>query len=924
MAEPAKPAPPAAGVAERDVLLATKLRVPRPHPGFLPRQRLLERLVEGAARELTLVCAPAGFGKTSLLGDWARRGQWPVAWLSLDVGDNDPARFWRYAAAALDQVCEGVGGQVAALSRGPQPPLEAVVTVVVNQFASQSGRVVLVVDDYHLIDAAPVHASVELLLERLPGSLWLVLASRADPPLPLARLRARGQLAELRAADLRFTGEETTTLLREVMGLELPAGSVEALAARTEGWAAGLQLAALSLRGQTDVVGFVTSFSGSHRYVLDYLADEVLARQPEETVRFLLETSVLDRLSGPLCDAVTGRDDSQALLEQIERANLFVVPLDDVRGWWRYHQLFADLLRARLQQQRPERVQELHRAAAAWSEAHGLVDDAVRHALAADDPAWAGQLVEQHLDQTLRRGEGVMLRRRLEALPAEVVRSRPGLVLAQAMLQVHRGRLDEAERLLEHADRAVDRQPDPEHPKLPTDGGMVSQVPAAIALLRAELAAARGDPEQTARFARSALAHLCEGEVGPRLWARYLLAVADWLAGRVEQAEPAFTEVLAEGRVAAEPHPLLSACLYLGEVQRARGRLGTALATYREALEFAAHGAQPSTFHAADAHVGLGQVLYGRNQLDDARQHLTEGLALSRPLGLPQLSGRALVTMAWIRQATGDPDGAQQAMDEACALMPGTQTRTWYHPAPAERARLLLAQGQVDQAARWAEEQELKAEDEPSYLRERDQLVLARVLLAGRAPERALGLLGRLHALAAAQGRIGSVVEVRALQALALDASGDHVGGLAALAEALTLAATEGWLRVFVDEGAPMAALLGKLAAALATRQAAAAGRPPAAHLGWLLDAFERAGLPVLARPRRGGVAVVGVVEPLTARQLEVLRLLAAGKPNQAIAGELVVTLETVKSHVGHILDKLGATNRTQAVSRARELGLLR
>jgi LuxR family transcriptional regulator, maltose regulon positive regulatory protein len=921
MAEPTT-TPPTAGVAERDVLLATKLHVPRPHPGFLPRQRLLERLAEGAARELTLVCAPAGFGKTSLLGDWARRGQWPVAWLSLDVGDNDPSRFWRYAAAALDQVCEGVGGQVAALLRGPQPPLEAVVTVVVNQFASQSDQVALVVDDYHLIDAAPVHASVELLLERLPGSLWLVLASRADPPLPLARLRARGQLAELRERDLRFTGEETTALLREVMGLELPEGSVEALAVRTEGWAAGLQLAGLSLQGQGDVAGLVARFSGSHRYVLDYLTEEVLARQPEPMVRFLLETSVLERLSGPLCDAVTGREDSQALLEEVERANLFLVPLDEVRGWWRYHHLFADLLRARLQRQRPERVPELHRAAAAWSEHQGLVDDAIRHALAAGDPAWAGRLEERHLDETLRRGERVTLRRRLEALPVEVVRSRPGLVLAQAVLEVHRGRLDEAERLLEHAARAVDRQPDPEHPKLPTDGGMVSRVPAAIALVRAELAAVRGGPEQATRFARSAVAHLSEGEVGPRLWARYLLALADWLAGRVELAEPAFTEVLAEGRAAAEPHPLLSACLYLGEVQRARGRLGAALATYQEGLEFAAQGGQPSTFHLADAYVGLGQVLYERNQLDEARQHLTEGLALSRPLGWPLLSGRALVTVAWIRQATGDPDGALQAMDEACTLMPGTQTTTWYQPAPAERARLVLAQGRVDQAARWAEAQGLTADDEPSYLGELDHLVLARVLLAEQTPEPALRLLERLHDLAAAQGRVGSVVEVRVLQALALQAVGDQAGALAALAEALALGWQEGYVRVFVDEGAPMAALLGKLAAPSPGHAAVAAQVPPA-YLGRLLDAFERAGLPVLARPRRGAVVVAGLIEPLSARELEVLGLLAAGKPNQAIAEELVVTLETVKSHVAHILGKLGVANRTQAVVRARELGLL-
>jgi LuxR family transcriptional regulator, maltose regulon positive regulatory protein len=684
---------------------------------------------------------------------------------------------------------------------------------------------------------------------------------------------------------------------------------------------AGLQLAGLSLQGHADPEGFVASFSGSHRYVLDYLAEEVLDRQPEPLRAFLLEASVLERLSGPLCDAVTGRADSQRLLERVERANLFLIPLDEVRGWWRFHHLFGELLRARLAAERPERATELHRAAAAWCEAHGLVDEAIQHALATGDPTWAAGLVERHLEETLRRGEGVMLRRRLEALPSEVVRSRPALVLAQALLEVHRGRLDKAERLLEHADRAVGLQPEPEQPAVPTDGGMVSRVPAAIALLRAELAT-RGDPEQTARFAREALAHIAEGERGPHLWARWLLAAADWLAGRVEQAEPALAELLAEGRAVAGHHPLVTSCFLLGGVQRTRGRLGAALATYRQGLELAAQGGHPSTFHTVEAHVGLGQVLYERNQLDEALQHLTEGLELSRPLGWMQLSGIALVTTAWIRQARGDPAGALQTMDEACALMPGTQTPTWYHPAPAERVRLLLTQGQVDQAARWAEEQGLAAEDEPSYLRERDHLVLARVLLAQGDAGRALGLLRRLAALAECQRRTDSLIRIGVVRARALQAVGDHHAALAELAGALELAAPEGYVRVFLDEGAPMAALLDGLAAA-AGKAGPVAGVPPA-YLSRLLRALQQAGVPVGRHGRRAAGAVPGLIAPLTSRELEVLGLLAAGEPNHVIADKLVITLDTVKRHVSHVLDKLGAANRTQAVARARELGLLR
>ena len=351
---------------ERDVLLATKLHMPGPRPGLVPRPRLTARLDEGLARGLVLVCAPAGYGKTVLLADWARRGEHPVAWLSLDAGDNDPARFWRHAVAALDRARPGTGERVAPLLGPPAPSsFQGLVTALINDLAADEA--LLVLDDYHLISARQVHESLAFLVEHRPAGICVVLASRSDPPLPLARLRARGQLTEIRAAELRFTPAEAGELLQHAASA-LPDASVAALAARTEGWAAGLQLAALSLRGHDDAAGFVAAFTGSHRYVLDYLAEEVLEGQDEQLRTFLLETSVLERLSGPLCDAVTGREGSQALLEEAERAGLFLIPLDEVRGWWRYHHLFADLLRARLQQEQPGRVAQLHRNAAAWYE----------------------------------------------------------------------------------------------------------------------------------------------------------------------------------------------------------------------------------------------------------------------------------------------------------------------------------------------------------------------------------------------------------------------------------------------------------------------------------------------------------------------------------------------------------------------------
>ena len=447
--------------SERDVLLATKLHVPGSRPGLVPRPRLAERLDEGLGRGVVLVCAPAGYGKTVLLAEWAQHGRFPAAWLSLDPGDNDPARFWRHVVAALERVRPRITGRVGPLLGPPAPPsFEGLVTALINELAAPPGddEALLVLDDYHVIDSEPVHGSLGFLLEHRPPGLDLVLASRSDPPLALARLRARGQLAELRAAELRFTADETATLLQQMAagtGAALTDADVAALTARTEGWAAGLQLAGLSLRGQPDVAGFVAAFTGSHRYVLDFLAEEVLDRQDEELRTFLLETSVLERLSGPLCDAITGRAGSRALLDQVEREGLFLMPLDEVRGWWRYHHLFADLLRARLQQAQPGHVAVLHRNAVAWYEEHGLADDAIRHAVAAGEMLRTARLVEQHFDEFyFLRGEAATIQQWLSALPADLVRYRARLLLSQAVMATVSGQAEAAEPLLDAAERA--------------------------------------------------------------------------------------------------------------------------------------------------------------------------------------------------------------------------------------------------------------------------------------------------------------------------------------------------------------------------------------------------------------------------------------------------------------------------------------
>ncbi len=921
MADPSVAAPAGMAMSGPDVLLATKLHVPRPQPGFVPRQRLVEALGEGLARGRVLVCAPAGFGKTALVADWARGGGRLVAWLGLDAGDSDPARFWRYAVAALDRVRPGLAGRAGP----PLPRSFELVTALINELAADPGpdEVVLVLDDYHLVDSPPVHESVAFLLENLPPGLRVVVSGRADPPLPLARLRARGQLTELRAADLRFTPEEAAALLGETAGPGLPGTAVAALMARTEGWAAGLQLAGLSLRGHADAAGFAAAFGGSHRFVLDYLADEVLVGQPGPVRAFLLETSVLERLTGELCDAVTGRAGSQAMLADIERAGLFLVPLDEVRGWWRYHHLFADLLRARLAAEQPGRVQALHRAAAAWCEEHDLADDAVRHALAAGDDAWAARLVERNVEELLGRSEGVTLRRWLSALPAESVRMRPRLCLARAYGAAQGFQLEELEALLGDAERAFAVSADePYEPSLgpPQGDSVLANVPAGIAFLRASLARLRGDAAAAAGYNRQALDHLGEDEWLMRCFVRWNQAVTDWLGGRLGPAERGLAEVLAERRSADEffgGFLPMRACYDLGEVQRAQGNLDAALATYRQALEEAGESGQAAL--TGPAHVGLAQVLYERDELGAALDHATRGVTLCRQLAFTPALAAGLAVIARIRHAHGDAAGALEAMGEVGQAGLSPQVIDLFNPVPAQRARLLLAQGDVHAAAQWATTAGLSPDDEPDYPRELAYLVLVRVLLAQHDPGPALTLLQRLLDAAAGQGRTGSIIEIQALRALALAARGEHADALGALAEALTLARRPGYVRVLADEGAPMRALLAQLPAARPDQQHAARRTDPG-YLAALLRACSQADA---APRRRAAGAPPGLAEPLTDRELEVLRLLAAGKSNQRIAHDLVVALDTVKKHVTHILGKLGAANRTEAVARARDLGLI-
>jgi LuxR family transcriptional regulator, maltose regulon positive regulatory protein len=917
-----------AAVSGPDVLLATKLHLPRPRPGFVPRPRLADRLDEGLARGLVLVCAPAGYGKTVALADWARRSGRPVAWLSLDTGDNDPVRFWRHIVAAVGPSRPGVAEGLLPLFSAPPPSSFAgLATALINELAAQPGdeQAVLVLDDYHLIDAEPVHESLLLLVEHLPPGLRVMLASRSDPPLPLGRLRARGQLAELRAAELRFTADEAAALLRQVAGeasTALSGADVAALTARTEGWAAGLQLAGLSLRGQADTARFVAAFSGSHRYVLDYLTGEVLQRLDEQVRDFLLETSVLERLSGELCDTVTGRAGSQALLEQVEQAGLFLVPLDDVRGWWRYHHLFADLLRARLQQERPARAVALHRAAAAWHQERDLADEAVRHALAAGDAVWAARLIEQHFDATYHRGQRATIHRWLAALPASLVHARARLQLVQAWMAVVGGHVEAAGVALDAAQRAsAQAAEEPFEPSAGRAASMLANTRAAITIARGWLAWLHGDADGATAFASQALDELTDGDWLLASLGQLELALADRLRGRLDDAERGFTASLAGWRAAGERGSAVSVCDLLGRVHLARGRLDAALGAFQLALEIATEPGQPTLPVAGIAYAGMAEVEYQRDELNAALSHVTEGIARLRAVNHTAPMAAGLARLAWIRQATRDATGALEAIGEAERAAPSPAVTGLVNPVPAQRARLLLAQGNVAAAIGWAQQHGLSPDHEPGYPHEREYLVLARVLLAQDRSGEALALLDWLLAQAAAQDRMGSVIEIQALRALALAAGGDEAAAVTTLAEALTLASPQGYVRVFADEGPPMRTLLGRVVAARRTGQPPARG-VPFSHLARVTQAFDDK--PAVAGSAPAAAAgVPGLIDPLTGRELQVLAMLAAGEPNQAIAGELFVTLFTVKKHVSHILGKLGAGNRTEAVARARDLGLI-
>ncbi|MEJ7842076.1 MAG: LuxR C-terminal-related transcriptional regulator [Rubrobacter sp.] len=910
-------------------ILATKLYIPPPRPRVVLRPRLIERLNEGLHRRLTLISAPAGFGKTTLLGEWLAGCGRPAAWLSLDEGDSDPTRFLSYLVTALQTIAANTGEGVLGALQCPQPPpTESVLTALLNEIATAPDDFVLVLDDYHVVDARPVDDALAFLLEHLPPQVHLVIATREDPHLPLSRLRARGQLSELRAADLRFAPPEAAEFLKGVMGLDLSEEDIAALETRTEGWIAGLQLAALSMRGREDVPGFIRAFAGDNRYIVDYLVEEVLQRQPERMRSFLLRTSILDRLSGPLCDAVTDQEEGNARLETLERGNFFVVPLDDQRHWYRYHHLFADVLFAHLMQEQPAQIPTLHRRASEWYEHNDWAADAIRHALAAADFERAADLVELAVPAMRRSRQEATLLGWLQALPDELFRVRPVLNVHYAGTLLQSGQLDGVEDRLRDAERWLDTTANiSERPQAPSaemvviDEEEFRRLPGAIAVYRAGQALALGDVPETVTYARRALDLVPEDD---HLWrgaAAALLGLASWASGDLEAAHRSYADGMAHLQRAGNISDAVGGAIALADIRIAQGRLREAMRTYEHSLQLATAQGDPVMRGTADMYVGMSDLHRERNDLHAATQHLLRSKEQGEHTGFPQNRYRWRVAMARIREAQGDLDGALDLLHEAERLYVSDFFPN-VRPIAALKARMWVAQGRLGEAVGWARERGLSAHDDLGYLREFEHVTLATVLLARYRSDReersiheAMGLLERLLQAAEEGGRMGSAIEILVLQALAHEAQGDiPPAALEPLQRSLTLAEPEGYVRVFVDGGRPMAQLLS---------EAAAHGIMPD-YTARLLAVFEAEAHKSEDESRLPpALPAQSLVEPLSQRELEVLRLIARGLSNREIGERLFLAIITVKGHNRNVFRKLQVRRRTEAVARARELGLL-
>ena len=903
-----------------DSLLPTKLYLPPIRADWVQRPRLLGKLDRNSQTKLILFSAPAGYGKTTLVTAWLRQLEGAeVCWLSLDEDDSDPQHFFRYLAAAIRPLPD-VQSQLPQLLQSNQPiPAKTLIKAFTHDVIPVATPFILVLDDYHVLDSAEIENALAKLLDLMPSQMTLVLTSRSDPGFPISRLRARGELVELRADDLRFTEMEAAQFLQQTMGLTLQPAQVAALENRTEGWIAGLQMAALSLqnRPNSDLNSFVNTFAGSHRFVLDYLVEEALSQQPESVRSFLLATAILERLSGSLCDAVTGQTNSQTMLEMLERANLFVVPLDNRRRWYRYHHLFADVLQAHATATLPDQVTAWHQRASDWFAQQSSPGEAIYHALAAEDYKQAAAVAELAWRSMDRRYQSGTWLGWVKALPDELVRARPVLSAEYAWALLDSGEMEAAEVRLQDAERwlELDAQlPDSSDEMVVASVAEFRALPTTIANARAYLAQALGDVPGTVKYARRALELPFNDDYFERGLSALLLGFAHWTSGDLALARQAVSAAVSDMWTVANIPFAISFTSYLADIILAQGYLHEAISVYEHALQRTMEQNEGEVAETAVLHLGLSELYHELDDRKAATSHLLRSEALGEQIAFPPWYRHWARAQARIKITQGDLDGAVEILNEARRLYfrhPVPDTR----PMAALRARVWILQGNLQDALAWVHAQGLSAVDELSYLREFEHITLARLLIARyrhdqveTAVHEATDLLTRLLQEAEARNRIGSMIEILMLKALAHAVQGDVPAALAPLERALTLAAPEGYVRLFVDEGPPMVALLQSMQTE---------DEKLREYIDRLLAAFNEQNL------HSSTSSPQPLIDPLSERELEILALIAAGLKNKEIAEQLVISLNTVLYHNKNIYSKLGVRKRALAIAKARELSLI-
>lgn len=886
-----------------DDLLQTKLHIPRLRPALVSRPRLIDTLNQGLTGTLTLISAAAGSGKTTLVSSWIDSLQTEgtsamppqIAWLSLDTNDSTPARFLTYVIAALQRIDPTIGKAAQPMLQASPLPVTSMLTSLLNDIASQPMQIILVLDDYHVVDARPIDEALAFLLDNAPQQLHLVMTTREDPNLPLPRLRVRGLLTEVRAADLRFTVAETALFLQTVMGLTLTEEQIAALEVRTEGWIAGLQMAALSMRGQQDISGFIDSFTGSHHFVLDYLLEEVLHQQPDHMQEFLLKTAILNQLTGPLCDALIGEDNGQTILETLERANLFLVPLDNERRWYRYHHLFAELLRQRLQQSAAERdLHALHSRASAWYEANDLELEAFHHATAANDIDRALRLIAGEGLPLYFRGEAIPIRQWLESLPEAEFRARPALWVTYASVLTMTGRLhDNIEEILQAAETALQAN---------VENGETADLLGQIAANRAMMAVPKSEVETIITQSRRALELLHPDNAPMRTTATWTLGYAYQVQGKRAAAIAAYGETIAQSQKSGNLMTEIAATTCVGQIQETELQAHQAAQSFQRVLELIGEPPWPA---ACEAFVGLARLHYAWNDLEAAERHGEQGLALARQLENVDTPAACGLLLARVKLAQGDAEAASALLTEAEQFVQQHHFDHWLGEITTMRIQTLLHQGALAAAIQLA-----AAHDLP--------LSQARIALAESDPTAAMAQLAPIRQQAEANDWADLRLQVVILQALVDQKAGENEQAIQTVSEALALAAQGGLLRPFVDAGPSMATLL---------QQAVQESVLP--HFAQqVLAAFGETAVPQLltAKPfsqSTNQLVPHSLLDPLSERELEVLKLLTTGLTGPEIASELMVSLNTMRTHTKHIYAKLGVNSRRTAVRRAEELNLV-